>query len=188
MLPAEVTKHRFTVEEYHKMGEAGIFGEDDRVELIDGEVVEMNPIGPRHARCVRRLNTLLGRLAGRLAGGPYEVDVQNPVVLGEYGEPQPDLALVREVPAVRLPAPEDVALIIEISDTTLSYDKNVKLPRYARAGIPEVWIVDLQNETVEVYASPEGGRYAVVRRYGRGDELRSETVPGLALPVEEILG
>ncbi len=188
MLPAEVKKHRFTVEEYHKMGEAGIFSEDDRVELIDGEVVEMNPIGPRHARCVRRLNTLLGRLAGGLVGGPYEVDVQNPVVLGEYGEPLPDLALVREVPAARLPTPGDIALIIEVSDTTLAYDRNVKLPRYARAGIPEVWIVDLQNQTIEVHASSEGERYARVQRYGRGDELRSETVVGLALPVEAILG
>lgn len=188
MLPAEVKKHRFTVDEYHKMGEAGIFGEDDRVELIDGEVVEMTPIGWRHARCVRRLVTLFGRLAGELAGGPYEVDAQNPVVLSEYGEPQPDLALVREVPVGRLPTPEDVALIVEVSDTTLAYDRNVKLPHYARAGIPEVWIVDLQNETIEVYADPEDGRYAKVRRYGREEELRSETVPGLTLPIEVILG
>jgi Uma2 family endonuclease len=188
MLPAEVTKHRFTVEEYHKMAEAGIFGEDDRIELIDGEVVEMTPIGPRHAGCVRRLTTLLGRLAGGLEGGPYEVDVQNPMVLGEYGEPQPDLALVRDVPAIRLPIPDDVALIVEVSDTTLAYDRNVKLPLYASTGIPEVWIVHLQNETVEVHASPEDRRYVTARSYGRGKVVRSETVAGLTLPVENILG
>lgn len=184
MLPAEVKKHRFTVEEYHKMGEAGIFGEDDRVELIDGEVVEMTPIGWRHARCVSRLTMLLARFAG----GRYVVSVQNPLTISEHGEPQPDLVLHEEPPPGRLPASEDVLLVVEVSDTTLAYDRNVKLPRYARAGIPEVWIVDLQKETIEVHASPVGERYTRVRRYGREDELRSETVPDLILPVGEIIG
>ncbi len=184
MLPAEVKKHLFTVEEYHKMGEAGIFGEDDRVELIDGEIVEMTPIGWRHANCVNDLNMLLVRFAS----DRYVVSVQNPLTISEHGEPQPDLVLLKRRPHGRLPAPEDVLLVIEVSDTTLAYDRNIKLPRYARAGIPEVWIVDLQNQTIEVHASPEGERYARVRRYGREDELRSETVPDLILPVGEILG
>lgn len=114
------------------------------------------------------------------------MDAQNPIVLSEYGEPQPDLALLREVPPGRLPNPEEVLLLIESSDTTLSYDKNVKLPRYARAGIPEFWIVDLQNDTVEVHASPKDGRYGVVRRYSRGEWPRGRVAfgdrarPGLA--------
>jgi Uma2 family endonuclease len=146
MLPAEITRYRFTVEEYHKMAEAGVFSEDDRVELIQGEVVEMTPIGWRHARCVSTLNMLLTRYAD----GRYVVSVQNPIAVDEHGEPQPDLALVTELPVGRLPGPEEVLLVVEVSVTTLSYDRNVKLPLYARAGIPEAWIVDLTGEIIEV--------------------------------------
>jgi len=191
MLPAEVTRHRFTVEEYHKMGEAGIFGEDDRVELIDGEVVEMSHNGWRHARCVRQLiNLLAGFALGRGDGGDrYQVDAQNPIVLSEHGEPRPDLALLREVPTGRLlPAPADVLVVVEVSDTTLAYNRNVKLTRYAQAGIPKVWIVDLGGEAVEVYAAPEDRRYTIVRRYVPGDEPRSETARGLVPTVGEVLG
>lgn len=185
MLPAEITRHRFTVEEYHKMAEAGVLSEDDRVELIEGEIVEMTPIGWRHARCVSNLNMLLAHFAG----DRYVVSVQNPITVSEHGQPQPDLALVREMPAGRLPGPDEVILVVEVSDTTLPYDKNVKLPIYARAGISEAWIVDLQSEIVEVHTEPRPGGYARVRRYDRGDdELRSETVPDLILPVGEILG
>lgn len=192
MLPAEVTRHRFTVEEYHRMAEVGLLGEGDRVELIDGEVVEMSPIGWRHARCVRQLINLLARFAlGHSDSGAvrYQVDAQNPIVLSEHGEPQPDLALLREVPFGRLPAPKDVLVVVEVSEgATLSYDKNVKLPRYAQAGVPEVWIVDLGGEAVDVHAIPENGRYTIVRRYAPGDELRSETVRGLVLSAGEVLG
>ena len=184
MSAAGITKHRFTVEEYHKMGEAGIFHADDRVELIDGEVVEMSPIGWRHARCVSRLNMPLARLAG----DRFVVSVQNPLTISEYGEPQPDLVLHEEPPPGRLPVPEDGLLVVEVSDTTLAYDKNVKLPRYARAGIPEVWIVDLQNGVVEVYAAPEDDRYATIRKYGPDQNLRSETIPEIILPVRMVLG
>ena len=145
-----INRHRFTVEEYHKMGEAGIFGEDDRVELIDGEVVEMTPIGWRHANCVNDLNMLLVRFAGER----YVVSVQNPLTISEHGEPQPDLVLLKRRPHGRLPAPGDVALVIEVSDTTLSYDRDVKLPRYGRAGLAEVWIVDLEGRRVELHSAP----------------------------------
>ncbi len=184
-MPAEITRHRFTVEEYHKMAEAGVLSEDDRVELIEGEVVEMTLIGWRHARYVSNLNMLLARFAG----DRYVVSVQNPMAVDVHSEPQPDLALLRELPAGRLPGPEEVVLVVEVSDTTLSYDKNVKLPLYARAGIPEAWIVDLQGEIVEVHADPRPNGYDRTRRYDcEGDQLRSEILPDLPLPVGEILG
>ncbi len=159
-----------------------MFSEDDRVELIQGEVVEMTPIGWRHARCVSTLNMLLTRYAD----GRYVLSVQNPITVDEHGEP--DLALVTELLVGRLPGPEEVALVVEVSDTTLPYDRNVKLPLYARAGIPEVWIVDLTGEIIEFYAGPgvEDRRYPNLHRFGREDELRSETVPDLALPVGEV--
>ncbi len=188
MLPAKVIRHRFSTEEYHKMAEAGILHEDDRVELIGGEIVDMTPIGARHLACVVALTHLLvASSAGR-----YFVSAQNPISLGGGDEPQPDLSLLKERPrpdAGGPPGPEDVLLVIEVSDTTLAYDRDIKLPLYARAGIPEMWVVDLRNGVVEVHTEPRTGGYASVRRYDRGDdELRSETVPDLILPVGEILG
>ena len=179
-----VERRRFTVEEYHKMAEAGIFREDDRVELIDGEVVEMNPIGWRHARSVSRLTARLVRAAGNR----YAVGVQNPITLSEHGEPQPDLMIHEEPPPVRLRGPEEVLVLMEVSDPTLSYDRNVKLPRYARAGIPEVWIVDLQGEAIERYNDPREYGYRRTERARRGEELASEALPGLLIPVDDALG
>ncbi len=179
-------RRRFTVEEYHKMAESGILHEDDRVELIDGEIVQMNPIGSRHAMSVIRLTQLLVPLAGEEAF----VSPQNPVRLGEYGEPQPDLALIRARDYARsLPSPEDVLLLIEVSDTTLRYDREVKLPLYARSGIPEIWIVDLAGETIERHNEPsEAGGYRRTERSRRGEMLGSEALPGLTLPVDAVLG
>ena len=187
MLPAGTIRHRFTAEEYRKMGEVGILREDARVELIGGEIVEMNPIGTRHLACVVALNHLLVALSG----GKYFVSVQNPISVGVGDEPQPDLSLLKERPrpdAEAPPGPEDVFVVVEVSDSTLAYDRNVKLPLYASAGIPEVWIVDLRGEKVEVFTGLESHRYAGMRAYVRGDEVRSETVPDLTLPVTEILG
>lgn len=177
-------RRRFTVEEYHKMGEAGIFGEGDRVELLDGEVIEMNPIGWRHARSVRRLNARLVRAAS----DRYAVGVQDPITVSEHGEPQPDLVLHEEPPPGRLPRPEEVLVLIEVSDSTLQYDRNIKLPRYARAGIPEVWIVDLQGGAVERYNDPREDGYRRTERARRNEELASEMLPGLSVPVNDALG
>lgn len=178
-----VKKHLFTVEEYHRMGEAGIFGEDDRVELIGGEVVEMSPIGWRHVWAVNRLTVLLvGWSAGR-----YVTSVQNPVILSLRGEPQPDLVLMGAQPVGRLPGPEDVLLIIEVADTSLEYDRETKLPLYASAGIPEAWIVDLQNDVVEVHAEPVSGGYRSVSRHGRDGQVASAALAGLAFDVAEVL-
>jgi Uma2 family endonuclease len=184
MLPADIERHRFTVEEYHRMAEAGLLSEDDRVELIAGEIVEKTPIGWRHANCVNDLNMLLARFAQSC----YVVSVQNPLTISEHSEPQPDLVLLKRRPRGRLPDPNDVALVIEVSDTTLAYDRDVKLPRYSQAGVPEVWIVDLVARRVESHSAPSAEGYRVSREFGSGEQARSGSVEGLSLQVDEILG
>ena len=157
----EKVRHRVTVDEFYKMAQAGIFMEDDRVELIDGEMVDMAPIGSRHASVVKRLNNLLATLAQ----GRAIVCVQDPLRLAPHSEPEPDLMLLK--PRVDFyseahPAAEDVLLLIEVCDTTVRYDREVKLPLYARHGVAEVWLVDLETRTVEICRMPqkEPGDYA----------------------------
>jgi Uma2 family endonuclease len=181
----EIARRRFTAREYHRMGEAGILHEDDRVELIEGEIVEMAAIGTRHFACVNGLTRLLVRGVGDAA----IVSVQNPVRLDEHTEPQPDLTVLR-VRDYResLPMPGDVLLLIEVSDTTLAYDRGVKLPLYARSGIPEVWIVDLAGEVIERNTDPSGDSYRRVEQAQRGEALAPLALPGLSLRVDDMLG
>lgn len=179
-------KHRFTVEEFHKMGESGIFSEDDRVELVEGEIVEMTPIGWRHARVVTTLTTIL---ASRL-GERYDVSVQNPLTLGGRGEHQPDLTLLQKTrPADRVPQPEDASLVIEVSDTSLRYDLEVKLPLYAVSGVREVWIVDLRRDIIRAYTAPSDEGYETVREFRRGDYVvhAPDSDDEIFLSVDEIL-
>jgi Uma2 family endonuclease len=181
----EVRRRRFTVEEYHRMGEAGIFAEGERVELIEGEVIEMNPIGSRHAACVKMLTKLL---SGAL-GEDLLLDVQNPVRLSGGLEPQPDLMVVRARDyRDSLPGSEDVVLVIEVSDTTLGYDRNVKLPLYARAGIKEAWIVDLPNKGIERHNDPSQNGYGRMQRVGPGKTLASEVFPDLVFNTDSLIG
>ncbi len=183
----EIARRRFTVHEYHRMAEVGILHEDDRVELIEGDIVEMNPIGGRHAFCVNELNRILVPLVGNEA----TISIQNPVRLGDYYEPQPDVAVLRPSERYRagdLPIPDDVLLLIEVSDTTLSYDRNVKLELYARAGIPEVFIVDLPGEAIERYNEPSGNGYRRTERARSGETLASEALPSVVLPVDAVVG
>lgn len=179
-------KHRrFTADEFHRMAEAGILHEDDRVELIGGEIVEMSPIGGRHAACVREIN----RLLGRQVGDDLRLDVQSPVRLGEQGEPQPDLAVIRARDyGESLPTPEDMLLLIEVADTSLTSDREVKLPLYARFGIAEVWLVNLNANVIERHTEPSEEGYRLVRRAGRGETLESVALPPLTLPVDAALG
>ena len=171
------------------MGEAGIFSEDDRVELIDGEVVQMAPIGWRHALCVTRLTTHLSGFASEqgLLGRRYGVSVQNPIALRRHEEPQPDLALVEGPPSGRLPGPAEIALVVEVADTSLAYDRGRKLPLYAEAGIPEAWLVDLNADEIEAYSEPGPGGYGRVARIRRGERVVSVTLPGLAFYAAEAL-
>ncbi|WP_200900372.1 Uma2 family endonuclease [Rubrobacter aplysinae] len=186
-LGATVRRHRFDTTEYHRMAEAGILSEEARVELVDGEVVEMSPIGSRHQAVVNRLN----RLLMSFAVGDYIVSPQGPVRLDEHNEPQPDLALLRfreDFYEREHPGPGDALLLVEVSESSLEYDRSVKLPLYAGAGVPEVWIVDLAANEVESHSAPQHGAYGLTRRYHRGDEIASEGVSGLKLGVGGILG
>jgi Uma2 family endonuclease len=178
--------HVLTVTEYHRLAALGVFGEDDRVELIDGKIVEMSPIGDRHADCVDRL----ARLFTLAVGFEARVRVQNPVHLSEASEPQPDIAVVRERDyAARGPWPADVLLIVEVSDTTLRDDIAVKVPLYAAAGIPEVWVIDILAATVHRFWDPEGTAYRRRQRYSMSDTLRMELIPGrlVEIPVTGLL-
>jgi len=183
----EVNRRSFTVGEYERMGQFGIFSEDARVELVCGEIIDMSPIGERHASCVAilaRFITLRLRLSAL-------VWTQNPIVLDDYSEPQPDLAILRpRVDDYRTskPAPADVLVVVEVSDTTLEYDRKVKVPLYARAGIPETWVVNLPEERIEVYSDPAGGEYQTFRSYKRGRRLQSHTLAPLCLSVSKVLG
>jgi Uma2 family endonuclease len=182
---ASAPRWSFTVAEYHRMGEAGIFNEDDRVELIEGEIVAMSPIGSRHAACVDRIASLLrDRVTDMI------VRVQNPVRLSDDSEPQPDLSLVRacdDFYAGGHPKPEDVRLLIEVADASVMYDRNTKIPLYARSGIPEVWLVDLVTNVVEVHSTPAGNAYSQMQRFARGATVASAQVPDLRMAAAELL-
>lgn len=183
----QLLRHRFTVADYHRMAEAGILPEDDRVELIDGEIMEMAPIGSRHAACVDRLAQLLFEQIRRRA----VVRVQSPIGVSERSEPQPDLALLRQRAdfyAQAHPGPEDVLLVVEVAETSADVDREVKVPLYARAGVPEVWLVDLAGEGIEVYRQPSPQGYQQVQRLRRGQSVASQVFPDLELSVGDVLG
>ena len=183
----EVSRHSFTVAEYELMGQFGIFSEDARVELVCGEIIQMSPIGERHAACVDALSELLRE---RLKHS-VNVRVQNPVQLDDYSEPQPDIAVLKrrdDFYRHAHPRPEDILLVIEVSDSTLDFDRKVKVPLYARAGIPEAWVVNLPEERIEVYSDPAGGEYQTVGSYARGRRLQSHTLASLRLSVAKVLG
>jgi Uma2 family endonuclease len=185
-MAAQPVRHRFTVDEYYRMAEAGILSWNDRVELIEGEIVDMSPIGVRHAQCVDRLTMLLSSISL----GKAVVRVQSPIRLDERSEPQPDLTLLRLRDYShddRHPGPDDVLLLIEVSDTTLTMDQKAKLPLYARVAIPEVWIVNLQQDRVEVYAQPEGDSYKMVLLAVRGQSIPVPTFTAAHMQVEAIL-
>lgn len=180
-------RRRFTVAEYHQMAQAGILGEDDRVELIEGEIVEMPPIGDRHAASVDRLTEGFVQRFSDVA----IVRVQNPVRLDEHSEPQPDLALLRrraDFYASGHPAPPDVFLLVEVADTSAELDRRVKIPLYARSGIPEAWLIDLQQETLTVYRDPTPEGYRAVQVLHRTDSIAPAAFPDRALAVADLLG
>jgi Uma2 family endonuclease len=178
---------RFTVDEYHRMAEVGILGEDDRVELLDGEIVLMTPMGSHHWSTVARLTERMRDLVGKRA----IVSVQLPVRLGRYAEPEPDLALLKrreDFYAERLPEPEDVLLVVEVADTSQRTDRDRKIPLYARAGIAEVWLVDLPQDLIEVYRGPATGAYASVQTVARDGMLAILELPGVSIQPGEVLG
>ncbi|MFL6216432.1 MAG: Uma2 family endonuclease [Blastocatellia bacterium] len=184
--PVSVKHWAFTVDDYMRMLEAGILTEDDPIELIDGEIIEMSPIGDLHVGCVIRLTMLFTRLVGLTAF----VSVQNPIRLDNYSEPQPDLALLKprnDYYARAKPTPADVFLIVEVADSSVQFDRNVKVPLYARALIPLVWLIDLSAGVIEVYSQPANGVYQSMQTAQRGDHLTIDSLPGLTIIVDDIL-
>ncbi len=182
-----VARRPFTVAEYHRMGEAGILSEADRVELIEGELVAMSPVGSRHVGTVHALNRLLSRAVGDRG----LVSVQSPIRLDDRSEPEPDVAVLKpraDDYRTALPGPPDVLLVIEVSDSTLAYDRAVKAPLYAAHGFSELWIVDLVGQKIEVHRRPEEGRYMDVSRVGAGGTLEPVLLPGVLVLVAAVLG
>jgi len=182
----QVTRRQFTAAEYDRMIETGILQEDERVELIDGDILEMSPIGSRHAACVNRLNALLIQHAGQQA----IVSVQNPIRLGTYSEPEPDIAVLKpdsEYYAYAHPTAADILLLIEVAETSLEYDREVKIPRYAAVGIPEVWLLDLRHQVVVVYTQPHNNTYQHQHTVQGGELVRSSILGGVAFHADDIL-
>ena len=181
------TRRRFTVDEYYAMAEAGILTEKDRVELLDGEVIAMPPIGDWHAGHVDQLNELLmPPMLGRA-----NVRIQGPLRLSDVSEPEPDVMLLKrrdDFYKGRLPRPEDVLLLIEVADTSVEYDRGAKLSAYARAGIQEVWIVIRGERRIYAYTGPGADGYANVRRVGRGESTAPMAFPDVVLEVGKVVG
>ncbi len=183
----QLLRRRFTVEQYHQMAEAGILTENDRVELLDGEIVEMSPIGRRHAACVRRLIGLFSQQVGERA----IVDAQNPVKLSDRSEPQPDIVLLQpreDFYEAGHPQPQDILLLVEVADTTAEFDREVKIPLYASSRIAEVWLVDINGQCLEIYREPGANGYQNVQKLLRGQSIFIQAFPDINLTVDEILG
>lgn len=186
-MTAALSRRRFTIDDYHRMAEAGVLSEDDRVELLEGEVIVMSPIGNRHAACVERL---VDRLKAAVSGRAM-VRAQNPVVLSPDSEPEPDLAVVKprdDYYASQTPGPRDVYFLVEVAETSLEEDRAVKVPLYARHGVPEAWLVDLAAGRVEVFSDPAAEGYRSVERCETGMTVTARSFPGLSITVREILG
>jgi Uma2 family endonuclease len=180
-------KRLISIDEYHRMAADGLFSEDDRVELIKGEIVEMAPIGNRHATSVRRLILLFHR---RLLEQVL-VDVQDPVQLGDWSEPQPDIVLLEwreDCYSSAAPIGKDVVLLVEVADSSAGYDRGIKAPLYARQGIREYWLLDLPEGVLEVYRRPSSTGYRKVRRLRRGDSVAPEAFPDTVFSVSDLLG
>lgn len=178
-------RHRITVEEYYRMGEVGLLAPDSRTELIDGEVIDMAPIGSPHASTVDKLDYLLRPVLGDSA----RMRVQHPVRLDRYSEPQPDLAVVlsrKDFYASRHPQPTDTLLIVEVSHSTLRLDLNVKVPLYARHQVPEVWVVDLEHNRIHFFRSPHSGAYTDVSFTDKPAAVALTALPGVTVDLSEL--
>jgi Uma2 family endonuclease len=183
----EVNKKLFTVDEYYQMAAAGILRPEDRVELIDGEIVQMSPIGDRHALCVMIATNLFARALGTEA----LINVQNPLRLNKYTEPQPDIVVLKprtDYYKHQQIRPEDTLLVVEVSDSSVRYDQKIKLPRYAAAGIPEVWIENLQMDELLVYRDLKEQSYTVCLTLRRSDSVSPGAFSDVSFRIDDLLG
>lgn len=181
-----IRRHRLSVTQYRRMGEAGILTRADRVELIDGEVIDMSPAGSRHAGIVRQL----ARLLERASGDEAIVSVQSPLALGDASEPEPDIVLLRpraDYYKAAHPTAADALLVIEVADTSLRFDRQIKLPLYARHGIGEVWIIDIEHDIVTSQREPRGGRYKLVEDIRALDAAAPAALPRVRIDLAAVL-
>ena len=181
-LPA---RHLLTVIDYHRMGETGILRPDARVELIEGEIIDMAPIGSRHAGTVEQV----ARILHRAAGEHFMIRTQQPISLGEHSEPEPDIAVVLprgDYYKMRHPVPTDVLLIIEVSGASLRYDHDVKMPLYAKHGIPEAWVIDLEHRQLTRYNDPRAGVYATVDAPRSDPTIAPRLLPEIRLDLSAV--
>jgi Uma2 family endonuclease len=186
-MSTKLLTRRFTVTEYHQMNAAGILTEDDRVELINGEIIEMSPIGRKHASCVRRLISILSQLLFPLA----MVDSQNPIALDDFSEPQPDIALLKpreDFYESAHPQSSDIFLLIEVADSSFEYDRDIKIPLYAANGISEVWLVDIIEQKIIVYRQPSQNEYSETKTFQSGENLDFLAFPEIKITVDSVLG
>lgn len=186
-MAVEVSRRRFTADEYQAMGRAGILREDDRVELIDGEVLAMSPIGPPHTGTVNRLTRLFSVRVGETA----IVQVQLPVRLDPHSEPQPDLVLLKpraDFYGTAAAAPDDILLAVEVAQSSLAFDRGIKADLYARRNVAEYWIVDLVHGTVIRHIDPAGGRYRQVAVVPPDEPFAPALIPACVVTTRDILG
>jgi Uma2 family endonuclease len=187
IMRTEVTRKLFTTDEYYRMAEVGILKPDDRVELIEGEIIRMSPIGTRHAGCVNRATDLFTlNFRGRAI-----VTVQNPAHLNEYNEPQPDLLLLKpreDYYSSKHPTAEDTLLLLEVADTSLGFDLKVKIPIYAAMGILEVWVADLRNNVIRVFRNPEAGQYGIVLNFSAAERFSVLAFPDVVFKPSDLIG
>ena len=184
-MTVQLLTRKFTTEQYHLMHEAGVFAEGDRLELINGEITEMSPIGRKHAACVNRLVTLFTKKLG----DRVIVSVQNPIRLADNSEPQPDLAILKprnDFYEDSLPTSLDILLIIEVADSTISYDREVKMPLYSVAGIPKMWLFDLNRKAIERFSQPSALGYKQMQRYEQNDTFSMLAFPDVTFEWQEM--
>ncbi|HEV7927217.1 MAG TPA: Uma2 family endonuclease [Verrucomicrobiae bacterium] len=183
---ANATLHKFSVKDYYRMAEIGVLRPDARVELLDGIIIDNSPVSPLHAGVVRRLN----RFFHEYSRDPWLLSVRHPVHLDDFSEAEPDVMLVSPAPdfyTSRHPKPADVFLLIEVSDSTVETDREVKLPIYARAGIVEVWIVNLTDGSIEVYREPHDAGYASTQILREGDSIAPALFTDAVIDVAQLL-
>ena len=177
-----IVRHRWSVDDYYRLAEAGVFKEDSRIELVEGEVVDMAPIGSLHAYTLDRL----ARLLYRKQDNPYLIRIQNPIHLDDHNEPQPDLVVARDHDySAGHPQAADILLVVEVADTTLVYDRDVKLPLYARHGIPQCWLLDVKAGTLTVFNDPVDGRY---RQAASIRDMEGAEIGDIALAAADLSG
>ena len=182
----DLMSRRFTVDEYMRMAEVGVLDSDDRVELIDGVIIEMAPTGRPHGRRTHRI----ARMFGRIVPEDVEISIQSTIRLNDQSAPEPDIALLNRRASLdeeNIPQAEDILLVVEVAESSLRSDRGPKARRYAQSGIPELWIFDLADGEIEVSRQPTPQGYADIRRYRPGDTLTIQALPEIRLTVDQLL-